>query len=95
MRKMFSIIAMAVLATSCVTTGWEKQDKDNTVTSCKLELSMFYRDPVPTLFCTCMVDKMEKAVPEFNKEEAQAWLNGAEGQKAGAECTKETNSKLK
>lgn len=86
MRRMFSIIATTVLVASCVTTGWDKTEKDSALNSCKMEISQFYMEPIPSLFCACMADKMEKEVPEFNQETAKQWLNGENGKRAGFEC---------
>lgn len=85
MRKL--ITTAMILLVGCVTTGWDKKDKDGVTNSCKIELSMHFPDEVCNVFCNCMVDKMEVDVPEFDKAKAKQWLNGEKGKVAGKACS--------
>ena len=94
MRKL-TLIPLLVLAVSCATTGWEKKDKDIITASCTNEIGQLHKEPVPSIFCGCMVDRMEKDVPEVTEEKAKAWLKSTVGQKAGNDCSIATSKKLK
>jgi len=95
MRYLMAIF-FALVMTGCVTTGWETVNRDTVLVGCSSSLALQGVAGEPTrVYCSCMADQIEEAIPEYDEGKAINWIVGSDGAIAAAYCAEEVKQQAR